>query len=72
MSLDFTLVGNRLHTHPSYEECNVDDATLVEHVDAETAAALLANGQAVACEHCTPDPGAQIDTPTLNTRGPDD
>jgi len=71
MSLDFMLVGKRLHTHPSFEECNVDDAKEVEHVDAETAAAMLAKGMVQACEHCAPDPAAQLDTQAPNNHGPD-
>jgi hypothetical protein len=40
-----------VHRDP-VEECNVDDADGRESVDAKTAAALIASGQARACEHC--------------------
>lgn len=43
-----------LHVEHPFEECNVDDASGVEVVDDETAAALLAIGHARSCEHCHP------------------
>ena len=43
-----------LHQEHPFEECNTDDAEGLEKVDDETAAALLATGQAKACEHCKP------------------
>lgn len=54
-----------LHSFPTFEECNVDDAVEREHVDVATAASLLASGIARGCAHCEPRPEA----PTLNTRG---
>lgn len=43
-----------LHRNPR-EECNVDDATDRQRVDAETADAMLTSGQARSCEHCMSD-----------------
>ena len=40
-----------LHRNPR-EECNTDDADDAKQVDPRTAAAMLATGQARACEHC--------------------
>ena len=34
------------------EQCNLDDADDREIIDAKTAAALIASGQAVPCSHC--------------------
>jgi hypothetical protein len=43
-----------LHVEHPFEECNSDDAKGMEMVDDETAAALLALGDARACEICKP------------------
>ena len=40
-----------LHPDPG-EQCNTDDAEGRQRVDARTAAALLARGEARLCEHC--------------------
>ena len=40
-----------IHRNPR-EECNTDDATDRSEVDAKTAAAMIATGQARACHHC--------------------
>lgn len=34
------------------EQCNLDDAEDRQTIDAKTAAALIASGQAQACQHC--------------------
>lgn len=41
-----------VHRYPAFEECNLDDADDRKRVDARTAAALIAKGEAQACEHC--------------------
>jgi hypothetical protein len=43
-----------LHLEHPFEECQTDDAKGMEMVDDETASALLAIGEARACEHCHP------------------
>jgi hypothetical protein len=40
-----------IHHNPR-EECNLDDAEDRSEVDAKTAAAMIATGQARLCEHC--------------------
>lgn len=60
----FTLNRNTdvdvLHVEHPHEECNIDDASDRQRIDARTAAALLDHGQARACGHCSPDPGAEL------------
>lgn len=41
-----------VHRSPTIEACNVDDAKDRQNVDAKTAAALIASGEARPCEHC--------------------
>ena len=43
-----------LHLEHPWEECQTDDAEGMTEVDDETAAALLAIGEARACQHCQP------------------
>ena len=43
---------NVLHRFPAFEQCNLDDAAKLEHIDAETADALINMGEARRCEHC--------------------
>ena len=57
-----------LHCHPSFEECNVDDALIRSHISTRTAAEMLSSGTAKACLFCEPNPEAQ----TLDVQGPDD
>lgn len=40
-----------VHRNPR-EECNTDDADDVQTIDAKTAAAMIASGQARTCQHC--------------------
>jgi len=44
-----------VHRNPR-EECNLDDTEADQEIDRATAAALLAAGQAEACQHCGEDP----------------
>lgn len=41
-----------LHRYPAFEQCNADGMHDRQVVDAETADALLALGDARRCEHC--------------------
>lgn len=43
--------ADTLHRNPR-EECNVDDAEDRQTIDAETADALVALGEARRCQHC--------------------
>lgn len=45
-----------LHVEHPFEECNADSAAGMTFVDAWTAEAMLTDGQAVACQHCRPEP----------------
>jgi hypothetical protein len=50
-------VGSKdvLHKYPSFESCNVDDAKDKQHIDAETADALIAMREVELCKHCWPN-----------------
>lgn len=39
------------------ENCNTDDVVGKQNIDAATAAAMIARGQAVPCQHCNKEAG---------------
>jgi hypothetical protein len=47
-----------VHRDPG-ESCNLDDTSVDTEIDRRSAAAMLANGSAQACQHCAPDRAAE-------------
>jgi len=41
-----------LHRHPSFEECNLDDAEALVELGQDTGDKLIANGTVRKCAHC--------------------
>lgn len=70
--MDYILVVHKgvdtLHSFPTHEQCNADDALVRTHLSARTAREMLDSGSAKACLFCEPNPEAQ----TLDVQGPDD
>jgi hypothetical protein len=46
-----------LHRWPSFEECNVDDASDVRPVTEKEGWGMVTGGKAAACAYCFPLPG---------------